>query len=256
MPTCADIYYHAYNEDANHKTPVVLIHGAGGTHLYWPSEIRRLPGFRIYALDLPGHGKSGGCGQQSIQAYSRAVLDWLEGMNLHSAVFIGHSMGSAIALSLALDAPEHVLALGLVGGGARLGVSPNILESASSATTFHNAVETIISGCFAPDTPEALTSIAARRMEETRQTVLYGDFLACAGFDLSDRVTEINKPTLLVCGDADQMTPLRHSQFLASAIEGAELVVIPGGGHMVMLEQPGLVAEAISRFLHTLPNNI
>jgi pimeloyl-ACP methyl ester carboxylesterase len=252
MPNCAEVYYHAYNEEEGHKIPLVLIHGAGGTHLYWPSEIRRLPGYRIFALDLPGHGKSGGCGLQSIPAYTRAVLDWLEGIGLNSAVFVGHSMGSAIALSLALEAPEHVLALGLVGAGAKLQVAAAIMESASSATTYHNAIELIIGGCFSEDAPEALTSNAARRMAETRQTVLHGDFLACADFDLSERVSEISKPTLVVCGEVDRMTPVRYSQFLAAAISGAQLVVIPGAGHMVMLEQPGQVAEAFSRFLHTL----
>lgn len=252
MPVCADIYYHAYNEDETGKIPVVLIHGAGGTQLYWPSEVRRLPGFRIFALDLPGHGKSGGCGQQSIPAYARAVLDWLEGVGLHSAVFVGHSMGSAIALTLALEAPEHVLGLGLVGGGAKLVVDADILECASSPTTFQNAVDRIISGCFAPSAPENLTSIAARRMLETRQTVLYGDFLACDGFDLSERVGEIQAPTLVVYGEADRMTPPRHSHFLAAAIPGATLAAIPDAGHMVMLEQPLRVAEALSSFLNTL----
>jgi len=62
MPIASDLYYHVYHED--NILPVVLIHGAGGNHLYWPSEIRRLPGFRVFALDLPAHGKSGGRAQQ------------------------------------------------------------------------------------------------------------------------------------------------------------------------------------------------
>ena len=75
MPIAADLYYHAYQE--GEKLPVVLIHGAGGTHLFWPSEIRRLLGFRVFALDLPGHGKSSGRGLQSIAAYATSVLDWM-----------------------------------------------------------------------------------------------------------------------------------------------------------------------------------
>jgi len=66
-----------------------------GTQLYWPPELRRygLPG---YALDLPGHGKSGGRGLQSISAYAR--LCW-SGLNLECTAYLaGHSMGSAIAL--------------------------------------------------------------------------------------------------------------------------------------------------------------
>src|SRR5512135_2219935 len=102
MPTADELYYHIYEGGIEgEKSPVILIHGAGGTHLYWPSEMRRLPRYRVYALDLPGHGKSGGRGQQSIPAYAQAVLAWLEQIGIHRAVFVGHSMGAAIALSIA-----------------------------------------------------------------------------------------------------------------------------------------------------------
>ena len=129
MPVSADLYYHFYEGSNEGQRPsVILIHGAGGNHLYWPSEIRRLPGYRVFALDLPGHGKSGGRGQQSISTYAEVVLEWLESVGIHSAVFVGHSMGGAIAMTLALDHPEHVLGLGLVSAGARLRVAPAFLE--------------------------------------------------------------------------------------------------------------------------------
>ena len=121
MPVAADIYYHYFEGSTEGAKPtVVLIHGAGGDHLHWHPNIRRLPDYRVFALDLPGHGKSGGRGQQSISAYAASILDWMEAMGLHSAVIVGHSMGSAVALKLVLDHPQHVLGLGLVGGGARL----------------------------------------------------------------------------------------------------------------------------------------
>lgn len=94
MPFAADIYYHVYQE--GEYLPVVLIHGAGGTHLHWPPEIRRLRGFRIYALDLPGHGKSKGRGLQTITAYAQAVYEWVGAVGLHKAFFVGHSMGAEI----------------------------------------------------------------------------------------------------------------------------------------------------------------
>ena len=124
MPVAAEIYYSIHADSSgDQRPPVVLIHGAGGTHLFWPSEVRRLAGYRVYSLDLPGHGKSGGRGLQTISAYRQAVCAWLEAVGLHSAVFVGHSMGSAIALTLALDDPEHVLGLGLIGASARLRVA-------------------------------------------------------------------------------------------------------------------------------------
>jgi pimeloyl-ACP methyl ester carboxylesterase len=72
---------------------------------------------------------------------------------------------------------------------------------------------------------------------------------ACNKFDMMDRVADIVKPTLVLCGADDQMTPLRYAQFLASGIPDASLAVVPNAGHMVMLEQPRLVADYLLNFL-------
>ncbi len=250
MPVAANLYYHLYAEkEESRRPPVVLIHGAGGTHLHWPPEIRRMPGNRVLALDLPGHGRSTGRGYQSISAYAQVVLEWLEAVGIYSAVFVGHSMGSAVAINLALDHPMHVTALGLIGGGARLRVAPALLDGASSPTTFHRTVETITSCSFSEKTPARLIELAARRMGETRPSVLHGDFLACDAFDEMDRISQIRKPTLIVCGNDDRMAPLRYSQFLAKNIAGAALKPIPEAGHMVMLENPQAVAKIMADFL-------
>jgi pimeloyl-ACP methyl ester carboxylesterase len=254
MPNAANIYYHAHlGSSEGLSPPVVLIHGAGGTHLYWPSEVRRLPGYRVYAPDLPGHGKSGERGLQSIHSYAQALIDWLDAIDLHSAVLIGHSMGSAIALTLALDHPGRVLGLGLVGAGARLRVAPELLKQVSSPTTFLNAVKFVIDRSFSPASPARLAELAARRMAETRSSVLYGDFLACDEFDVRDRLVELSLPALIISGMDDQMTPMRQAQFLANGIPNAVLKLIPDAGHMVMLEQPQVVATAISEFVGAIP---
>jgi len=186
---------------------------------------------------------------QSITTYTQALVNWLDAVDLHSAVLIGHSMGSAIALSLALNHPGRVLGLGLVGAGARLRVAPELLEQASNQTTFLNAVNTLISRSFSVHAPTRLTELAGRRMAETRSSVLYGDFLACDEFDVRERLGELRQPTLIVCGAEDQMTPVRHAQFLANGIPQAALKLIPNAGHMVMLEQPQAVATAIGEFV-------
>jgi pimeloyl-ACP methyl ester carboxylesterase len=247
MPIAADIYFHAYQEEE--KLPVVLIHGAGGTHMFWPSEVRRLPGYRVYALDLPGHGKSAGRGQQSITAYTRSVLDWLAALNLHRAVFIGHSMGGAIVQTLALDHPEHVLGVGLVGSAAKLRVNPQILENSANPTTFHIAVEEVVKRSFSAQAPEGLVELAGKRMTEVRPSVLHGDFIASDAFDVTDRVTEIVQPAVVICGAEDKMTPSRNSQFLADSLQSAQLEIVPGAGHMVMIEKPQEIADTLREFL-------
>ena len=187
MPYAAGIYFQVCGRNLGEQTPpIVLIHGAGGTHLYWPSSIRRLQGFRVYALDLPGHGKSQGGNPQSISAYTEFLQEWMGVVGIHQAVLVGHSMGSAIALTMALNAPTIVVGLSLLGAGASLRVSPDILENISQLTTFHKAVHTVVQWSFSARSPQALIENAERRMLETSPGVLLSDFQACNIFDETD----------------------------------------------------------------------
>ena len=210
----------------------------------------------MYALDLPGHGKSQAHGgKQTISGYARLVLDWLAVLKLGRAVFVGHSMGSAVALVLAIHHPEHVLGIGLVGCGVRLRVNPEVLNAAASPTTSLKAVKTLVSRSFSSSAPPRLVELVEKRMGETRQSVFYGDLLACNEFDVSEQIAQVNQPALVVCGQDDQMTPPRYAQYLADAIPQAQLQLIPVAGHMVMLEQPQAVASALESWLKTIPFN-
>ena len=133
MPTIQSgehtIYYRrSQPADAPNAPPLVLIHGAGGTHMHWPGELRRLPTTTVYALDLPGHGQSGGAGCTTITEYAQAVAAWADALGLPRFILAGHSMGGAIAQMVALRQPQRLAGLILVGTGARLAVSPAILD--------------------------------------------------------------------------------------------------------------------------------
>ncbi|HSQ40440.1 MAG TPA: alpha/beta hydrolase [Anaerolineales bacterium] len=253
MPITNNIFYFSHGIENASRPPLVFIHGAGGTHLHWPPQVRRLIGQRIFALDLPGHGKSGGVGSQSIAGYARAVVDFLDVNHFNTAVFIGHSMGSAIALTLALEFPKRVLGLGLVGSGARLRVSPQILENTTSEAMFPLAVKLISDAEFSPSVNPRLKELAARQMAEIRPSVLHGDFLACNEFDVMGRLGEISVPTLILCGAEDLLTPVKYSEFLHAHIPASRLVTFPGAGHMVMLEHPTAVADALAEFADSIP---
>ena len=256
MPVAADLYYTLYREQKKDTLPVVLLHGAGGNHLSWATEIRRMQGFRVFALDLPGHGKSKGRdGQQMVSEYANIVLEWLEAAGLRRAVFVGHSLGGAIALALAIDNPEYVLGLGLVSTGVRLRVHPGLLELASQPAAFYKAIDLLVTNSFGTKAPARLVELAAQRMAETRPSVFYGDLLACDRFDVKEQVNTLRLPVLVIAGTQDLLTPLRYSQYMADTIPGARLCVIPGAGHMVILEQPGLVARALEEWLRSIVYN-
>jgi pimeloyl-ACP methyl ester carboxylesterase len=233
--------------------PIVLVHGAGGTSRHWPAEIRALRGRRVLALDLPGHGASPGPSLASVPAYARSVLAALDALRIGSAVLAGHSMGGAIALTLALDAPGRVRGLVLVGTGARLRVSKAVLETTADPGALAAAAETMAEYAFGPLGTPALRREFARDMAATAPGVAHGDFSACDAFDAMARLGELRTPALVVCGSDDRLTPPKYSEFLRDRIPGARLELVPGAGHMVMLEAPERVAAAIDGFVAGLP---
>lgn len=249
MPITQGLYYFKYGEHKPPSQDVVLIHGAGGSYLHWPPEIRRMPGYHVLALDLPGHGKSSGTGEQMIPDYARILAKWLLTMNISTAFFIGHSMGGAIAMTLALDFPEIVSGLGLIATGGKLRVHPELLNRTANQHTFQSAVDFIVAWAFSDKTDDRLRELAAQRMLETRPAVLHGDFLACNEFNIMDRLGEIKQPSVIVCGAQDNLTPPKFSHFLAAQIPDNRLHIIPDAGHMVMLERPTEVQTAIAEFL-------
>jgi pimeloyl-ACP methyl ester carboxylesterase len=208
-----------------------------------------LEGERVFGLDLPGHGGSLGEGERTVEGYVESVCSWMDAEGLDMGVFVGHSMGGAIALTMALENPARVAALILVGTGGRLRVLPTILEMTSAPETFSEAVDLVVSYAISPQASSGMVELVRARMSETRPAVMYGDFLACDQFDVMDRLGEISVPTLVICGKEDQLTPLKYSRFLEKSIPDASMVTVESAGHMVMIEQPVKVAQAVKEFM-------
>jgi pimeloyl-ACP methyl ester carboxylesterase len=236
---------------AQSRTPgaptLVLIHGAGGSHLHWPPALRRMPDVTVYGLDLPGHGRSDDPGCDAIADYASALVGFLDVTNIGRAVLAGHSMGGAIAQMTALTHPERVAGLVLIGTGGRLRVAPAILEGVLD--NFEGVIDLITHFAWAAGAPEELVRLGRQTLAEMQPQVLRGDFVACDEFDVMARLGEISVPTLVVAGTADRLTPHKYGAYLAEHIPNARLVTVEGGGHMMALEQPGVVAEAVAKFM-------
>lgn len=247
MDTAAGELFYTIKQGPTGGANLLLLHGAGGSRLHWPPQLRRMDGVTVYTLDLPGHGRSLGSGCDTIECYAHAVVAFLEAADAHRTVVVGHSMGGAIAQLLALEHSDFVSALGLIATGARLRVSPAILESIRS--DFDDAVTLITRYAWGPDADESLMELGREALEDTGPDVLLGDFLACDSFNVMERLEEIEIPVLAVCGTADALTPVKYARFLAKHIPDARLVTVEGAGHMVMLERPSEVSQAVTEFV-------
>lgn len=227
--------------------PAVFIHGAGGTHQHWLYQVRDLPHSSTFALDLPGHGRSEGEGRDTITGYGDWLVAFLDAAGLEKAVLVGHSMGGAIALDVALRYPARVAGLGLIATGARLRVAPAILDGIRQHP--EAAVRLICDTAFGPEASPEMARLGRRQMAAIPPDVLHGDFVACDAFDLLGRLSGIAAPALVLCGAQDFLTPIKYSIYLRDQIPHATLHLVEGAGHMVMVEQPQSVSQALGTFL-------
>ncbi len=233
---------------------VVMVHGAGMDRTVWALQSRYLAhrGRGVLAVDLPGHGRSGGEALASVEALGDWLVDLLDAAGVETAALVGHSMGALACLAAAARHPARVHALALLGVAARMPVHPDLLALAEAND--RHACELIddwahgpaahIGGHPAPGT--WLLGGGVRLLERARPGVLHTDLAACDAFAAgADYAAAIACPTRLVLGAEDRMTPAKAGRKLAEAITGADVVVLPECGHMMMTERPDATLEAL-----------
>ncbi len=245
----AAIHYTAEPPKGGAWEPAALfLHGAGGTHENWRFQVRHL-GIRWTALavDLPGHGASQGDGYCTIAEYRDFIRDFLAALGISRPVLVGHSMGGGLAQSFALAYPDRLAALVLVGTGARLRVHPDIFTTIQRDVG--EAARLISGWAFSTDALPATVAQGAEAFARNRAAVLKGDFRACDAFDVMHELAAIRVPTLVLCGEEDRLTPVKYARFLHEQIPGALLAIVPGAGHMVMLEKPAEFNRILTAFL-------
>jgi len=229
------------------SVPLVYIHGSGCDGSLWDSQLERIGG---YAIDLPGHGLSDEAQIESVYDYAFYVAKVTENL-VGKAIFLGHSLGGAIAQSLYLDFRKAVKGLILVGTGARLRVLPAILSGLKNKS--EETVNMFVEMSFGRiEGFENMIEETKRQFIE-RIEVLLRDLTICDKFDLLDNYKKgeisVDVPTLIIVGENDKLTPIKYAQFFKSVIPQAQLVVIKDAGHMVMLEKPIEFNKAVLDFI-------
>lgn len=236
-------------ERKNDKPALFFVHGAGGDASLWAPQERFFRHHTVVCrVELPGHGDSGGRGEREIKAYTGWVREAADVVLEDTPfVLVGHSMGGAIALDMAISGNRGLAGIVLVATGSKLGVTSIILRLLKE--DFEGFLKTIDSAALGPKASPDVRSIVEAAIKKSGPGVTHGDFTACNGFDVRESLGVIRVPALVICGEEDRMTPVDYSEFLARNIKGATLELVPGAGHIVMLEAPETVNSAIEAFL-------
>ena len=237
--------------------PIVIIPGlAGGWRLMAPLARLLARRHEVVLVGLRGDGVNGAfAGDQTPAAHTRDVANLIAELGLERPAILGVSFGGAVALELALRYPRSVGPLALFGAEARF--CPNLgsaillraLERFPLPRTspFLNQFFNLLHGC--KPAPSPLVDFIVQRCWETDQGVVAGRLRGLEGFDLRDRLWEIDAPTLVLSGSKDVMTPPARQRELASALSDSTLATLDGAGHVGFLTHRAEVARLVSRFV-------
>jgi pyruvate dehydrogenase E2 component (dihydrolipoamide acetyltransferase) len=238
--------------------PIVLVHGFGGDLNNWQFNQEALAdGRATYALDLPGHGgstKDLGAGQVDVGALVGAVVDFMDAKGIAKAHLVGHSLGGAIALDLALNHPDRVASVtaicsaglgpeidmayidGFMAAKRRKQLQP-VLEMlvADPAMVSREMIEDVLRFKRLDGAEAALNRIVDDTFAGGRQAL-----------QLTNRLGEIAVPVQVIWGRQDRIIPVSHAEGLPA---GIRVHVLADAGHMVHMEKAAEVNDLIKSFV-------
>ena len=230
------------------KSTIVFIHGSGGTGGFWKAQVEGLAEHvNTVALDLPGHGRSGKDGKNTIADYSRVVVEFMKAIDAPKLILCGLSLGGAIVQQLLLDFANRFEAGILIGTGARLKVLPAIFEAIES--DYAAFVDMAYKFATSEKTDAQKVQFFKEDMNGCLPKVTYGDFQACNQFNVMERLGQINVPVLIISAEEDKLTPPKYADFLESAIPNTIRTHILDAGHIAPMEKPHEVNQTIIDFL-------
>jgi pimeloyl-ACP methyl ester carboxylesterase len=250
------IHYEAYGEGP----AMVFLHPFGANRYIWFNQIFTFARMgRVIVLDHRGHGLSDKPAQDygipQLASDARAVLDHAD---VERAVLVGNSIGSMVALQMNLDAPERAVANMLISSGTGLarGMPPEARQA--FAEHFEIAYANVLEGGTSEKTKRERPEVHAYATDSFRvrgnfsQAVFLANLNHPEGlfnWNIRDRLSEIQNPTLLIAGKEDRVMPLKATQTLADHIPNARLNVLDDVGHFYQLEKPAEFNAELTAFL-------
>jgi pimeloyl-ACP methyl ester carboxylesterase len=224
------------------KPTLIFLHGAGSVADVFAAQTRAFDS--SIALALPGHGVPGQ--GETIEEFANYVQGVCDEREWHDIVLVGSSMGGAIALELAIRGDARIRGVALIGSGAKLRVSPAIFEAIR--TDFEAASRMLAQSFYAEPTPPLIEkAVGDMRLVGAQQTER--DFRACNAFDVTGNLDRIQVPLVSLTGEHDVMVPPKFGAFVADRVPGASARILPGAGHLAMVERPADTNDALSAFV-------
>lgn len=236
---------------------VVLTHGLGEDMEYWSQIVEPLEReHRLLLWDVRGAGRSDKPpGPYTPSLFATDLVRLLGHLQVPRAHMVGHSAGGVICQRLALDHPARVASLCLISTSSEVGEkAKRAWEKLAQAveTSGLSAVGGSAERAFAP----AFAEVNPEVVKQARARMLANDpraYAACAramsNYNWTQELGRIQAPTLILQGAEDRLTPPAGSWILKRNLPRARLMIIPGAGHNLPLEQPAVVGSAIAAFL-------
>ena len=244
--------------------PVVLLHGLGLSGALW-SRVRDGfgPGYQLILVDLRAAGQTRELEEEelSLERWADDLAGLLDALDVRRPVIVGHSLGASIALKFALERPDDVRALALIGADATLSnLAPRMLANAERIENM--GLEAWVEKFWSKNPPFSPESLERdpEILDEYRALLLANDpadyvrqcRAIAAAEDLAERLGDISLPALVLIGGSDDRTLPEHGRQLATRLGDARVVELPDVGHTLPLEAPQAVAAAVSAFLQDL----
>ncbi|HZE73512.1 MAG TPA: alpha/beta fold hydrolase [Pyrinomonadaceae bacterium] len=247
----------AYDDEGT-GAAIILLHGYPFNRSMWREQVSALrPSHRIITPDLRGHGETDAV-PATIPEMARDAAALLTTLGITDAVVGGLSMGGYVALSFCRLFPERVSALVLADTRASADTAEGKQNRAKQAERalsegLEGIADEMLPKLLSPETLATRPEIAEQLRKMIIQTKPEGASAALKAMATRDDQTvflsQITKPTLIVVGRDDAITPLTDSELMHREIEGSHLEVIEGAGHVSNLEQPDNFNKALENFL-------